>query len=201
VVWAVNDAHVDTLGVLLVVAGLALAARGRRVGGGALLGAAIATKLIPALAVPGAMAGVLSRRPRLKDLVLPVTAVAVAALTYVPYVLASGSGVLGYLPGYLKEEGYDSVAAHAFRGRGRRRRASCCLWPRDLDHGQQHEGRGKAGAHEALQWFHGRHLLRLRAASHMPWADSRSRGTEVFATCAEACSRAGREGGGSFARV
>jgi len=113
-VWAVNDAHVDTLGVLLVVGGLALAAKGRLAGGGALLGAAIATKLIPALAVPGAMAGVLSRRPRLKDLVLPVTAVVVAALTYVPYVLASGSGVLGYLPGYLKEEGYDSEKLKRF---------------------------------------------------------------------------------------
>ncbi|MEO3785327.1 hypothetical protein ABGB12_18515 [Actinocorallia sp. B10E7] len=113
-VWAVNDAHVDTLGVLLVVGGLALAARGRLVGGGALLGAAIATKLIPALAVPGAMSGMFARRPRLKDLVLPVTALAVVALTYVPHVLASGSGVLGYLPGYLKEEGYDSEKLKRF---------------------------------------------------------------------------------------
>lgn len=113
-VWAVNDAHVDTLGVLLVVGGLAAAAKGRSAGGGALLGAAIATKLIPALAVPGAMSGVLARRPRRGDLVLPVTAVAIAALTYVPYVLASGSGVLGYLPGYLKEEGYDSERLKRF---------------------------------------------------------------------------------------
>ena len=32
--------------------------------------------------------------------------VAVFALLYVPFVLASGIGVLGYLPGYLSEEGY-----------------------------------------------------------------------------------------------
>ncbi|GAA3231183.1 glycosyltransferase 87 family protein [Actinocorallia longicatena] len=114
VVWAVNDAHVDTLGVLLVVAGLAATARGRLVGGGALLGAAIATKLIPALAVPGAMSGLLARRPQARDLIVPVTAVAVCALSYVPYVLASGTGVLGYLPGYLKEEGYDSDTPQRF---------------------------------------------------------------------------------------
>jgi hypothetical protein len=113
-VWAVNDAHVDTLGVLLVVAGLAAAARGRPVGGGALLGAAIAAKLIPALTVPGAMSGLLARRPRVRDLVVPVTAAAVCALSYVPYVLASGTGVLGYLPGYLKEEGYDSEEVRRF---------------------------------------------------------------------------------------
>jgi hypothetical protein len=113
-IWAVNDAHVDTLGVLLVVAGLAATARGRIVGGGILLGAAIATKLIPALTVPGAMSGVLARRPRPRDLLLPVTAIAVTALTYLPYVLASGTGVLGYLPGYLREEGYDSAQLRKF---------------------------------------------------------------------------------------
>jgi hypothetical protein len=113
-VWAVNDAHVDTLGALFVVGGLAVAARGRAVGGAALLGAAIATKLIPALTVPGAMSGVLARRPQVKDLAVPVTAAAVCALTYVPYVAASGTGVLGYLPGYLKEEGYDSTRLRRF---------------------------------------------------------------------------------------
>ncbi|MFB9371483.1 hypothetical protein [Kitasatospora albolonga] len=106
-VWAVNDAHVDTLGALLMVAGLAGAARGRRVIGGALLGLSVATKLVPALALPGALSGVFARRPRVGDLVLPAAALAAAALAYLPYVVASGPGVLGYLPGYLKEEGYQ----------------------------------------------------------------------------------------------
>ncbi|MCX5214412.1 glycosyltransferase 87 family protein [Kitasatospora sp. NBC_00240] len=106
-VWAVNDAHVDVLGALLMVAGLVLAGRGRAGAGGALLGAATATKLLPALALPGAMSGLLARRPRPRDLVLPLSALGVFVLGYLPYVVASGAGVLGYLPGYLREEGYD----------------------------------------------------------------------------------------------
>lgn len=132
--WAVNDAHVDTLGVLLTVCGLAAAraattrattahaaargtahAVGRRAAtrrtllGGALLGAATATKLIPALTLPGALSGVLrrGRRPSLRDLALPAVALLAFLLCYLPYLLASGLGVLGYLPGYLQEEGYD----------------------------------------------------------------------------------------------
>ncbi|KJS51051.1 hypothetical protein VM98_39275, partial [Streptomyces rubellomurinus subsp. indigoferus] len=54
-VWAVNGAHVDSLGALVRAAGLACAARRRAGPGGALLGAAVATKLLPALALPGAL--------------------------------------------------------------------------------------------------------------------------------------------------
>ncbi|AQZ65155.1 hypothetical protein BKM31_30240 [[Actinomadura] parvosata subsp. kistnae] len=36
-----------------------------------------------------------------------VPAALVVALSYLPYLLASGSSVAGYLPGYLKEERYD----------------------------------------------------------------------------------------------
>ncbi|MBO1416104.1 hypothetical protein [Streptomyces sp. FH025] len=106
-VWAVNDAHVDTLGVLLMVAGLGLAARRRAGAGGALLGAAVATKLLPALAVPGAVSGLLARRPTKGDVLLLAAALGTFAATYLPYVAASGPGVLGYLPGYLREEGYE----------------------------------------------------------------------------------------------
>ncbi|MFJ9518049.1 glycosyltransferase 87 family protein [Kitasatospora sp. NPDC101801] len=106
-VWAVNDAHVDTLGVLLLVVSLAAAGRGRPVIGGALLGLSIATKLVPVLALPGALSGLFARRPRLRDLTLPLAAAAALALSYLPYLLASGPAVLGYLPGYLREEGYD----------------------------------------------------------------------------------------------
>ncbi|WP_371477480.1 glycosyltransferase 87 family protein [Kitasatospora sp. NBC_00315] len=106
VLWAVNDAHVDVLGALLMVSGLALTAR-RGAVSGVLLGAAAATKLLPALALPGAMSGLLARRPRRADLVPPLTALTAFALAYLPYVALSGTGVLGYLPGYLREEGYD----------------------------------------------------------------------------------------------
>ncbi|MCF3136177.1 glycosyltransferase 87 family protein [Streptomyces olivochromogenes] len=99
---AVNDAHIDTLGVLFTVLALGTSTAGAR--RGALLGAAIAVKILPVLALPGALSG--QRSPAR---VLRVLASTVAAITlaYLPYVLASGTGVLGYLPGYLHEEGYD----------------------------------------------------------------------------------------------
>jgi len=105
--WAVNDAHVDTLGVLLMVCGLVPARRSGT--GGVLLGLAAGTKLIPALALPGAMSGCLAkgRRFGVRDLLLPTAAALAFLLSYTPYILASGLGVLGYLPGYLQEQGYD----------------------------------------------------------------------------------------------
>ncbi|MBU3868402.1 DUF2029 domain-containing protein, partial [Streptomyces sp. 4503] len=57
-VEAVNNAHVDALGVLLTVAGLVAVPR-RRALGGVLLGAAIAAKLLPAVTLPGALSGIL----------------------------------------------------------------------------------------------------------------------------------------------
>ena len=107
--WAVNDAHVDTLGALLMVCGLGLAQRKRGGLGGVLLGLATGTKLIPVLALPGAMSGTLApgRRPRPRDLLVPAVAALTFLLCYTPYVIASGLGVIGYLPGYLQEQGYD----------------------------------------------------------------------------------------------
>lgn len=107
-VEAVNNAHVDTLGVLLTVLALGTATAGTR--RGALLGAAIAVKLYPVLALPGALSGLGPRRAT--RVVLPVAAV--IALAYLPYVLASGAGVFGYLPGYLQEEGYESGGIQRF---------------------------------------------------------------------------------------
>ncbi|MFF7146094.1 MULTISPECIES: glycosyltransferase 87 family protein [Streptomyces] len=113
---AVNDAHVDTLGALLTVAALGTAAGARR---GALLGAAIAVKLLPVLALPGALSGVLAPgrapRARLREAAsVLLAAFGVVALTYLPYLLASGSAVVGYLPGYLREEGYEPGAVGRF---------------------------------------------------------------------------------------
>ncbi|WP_063794408.1 hypothetical protein, partial [Kitasatospora sp. MBT63] len=112
--WAVNDAHVDALGALLLVAALLAAARGRQAAGGALFGAAVAVKLVPAVALPGALSGTLARRPRPRDLLLPATALLTVAASYLPYLLLSGGGVLGYLPGYLREEGYDRTEVDRF---------------------------------------------------------------------------------------
>ncbi|MFJ5547945.1 glycosyltransferase 87 family protein [Streptomyces sp. NPDC093225] len=106
-VEAVNNAHVDVLGVLLAVAGLGLVASRalpRRAAGGVLIGAAIATKLMPAVILPGALSGV--RRFRDAAAVL-LPAAAFAVLAYLPYVLLSHDSVFGYLGGYVQEEGYD----------------------------------------------------------------------------------------------
>ncbi|KOU13850.1 hypothetical protein ADK52_38150 [Streptomyces sp. WM6372] len=108
---AVNNAHVDVLGVLLAVAGLGLvAARSpvRRAGGGLVLGAAVATKLMPAIVLPGALSGV--RRVRDAVTVL-LPAAAFTALAYLPYVLLSHGSVFGYLGGYVAEEGYEDPSA------------------------------------------------------------------------------------------
>ncbi|MGW2597382.1 glycosyltransferase family 87 protein [Streptomyces klenkii] len=111
-VEAVNNAHVDVLGVLFAVAGLAVV-RARPLRGGALIGAGIATKLLPAVVLPGALAGSAARgacRPggavrRALATLLP--AAAVVGLGYLPYLLISHGSVLGYLGGYAAEEGYD----------------------------------------------------------------------------------------------
>ncbi|MFJ6755460.1 glycosyltransferase family 87 protein [Streptomyces sp. NPDC091273] len=108
---AVNNAHVDVLGVLLAIAGLGLVASRsptRRAAGGVLIGAAIATKLMPAVVLPGALSGV----RRLRDaaaVLLPATAFVV--LAYLPYVLLSHGSVFGYLGGYVEEEGYEDPSA------------------------------------------------------------------------------------------
>jgi len=94
-----SDAHVDGLAVLLGVCGLVLLVRRRPVVGGALLGAAVAVKLYPALLLPAA----LRRRP----LLVGGAATAVVAVSYLPHVLVVGPRVLGYLPGYLREEHYE----------------------------------------------------------------------------------------------
>ncbi|WP_369383385.1 glycosyltransferase 87 family protein [Streptomyces sp. cg36] len=115
---AVNNAHVDGLAVLFAVAGLGAVAVRRRAAGGVLIGAGIAAKMLPAVVLPGALAGVLAgRRPdwrRAAAVLLP--AAACVALAYLPYVLLSHASVFGYLGGYAKEEGYDDASARSRYG-------------------------------------------------------------------------------------
>ena len=111
--WAVNDAHVDVLATLLMVCGLGLVQGARRGAGAVLLGLATGTKLIPVLALPGTMPGTLAKGHRLgpRDLLVPAVAGLAFLLCYTPYVIASGLGVLGYLPGYLQEQGHGQGTA------------------------------------------------------------------------------------------
>jgi len=103
-----NNAHVDVLGVLLMVLGLAAIAGRRPVLGGVLLGGATATKMFPAAALAGGV-----RRAPVR---LIGSAALTVALVYAPHVLAAGTDVLGYLPGYLKEERYEDGARFGLLG-------------------------------------------------------------------------------------
>jgi Glycosyltransferase family 87 len=105
VVEAGNAAHVDVLAALLVVLGLRYAATRRAVTGGVLLGAAVAVKLYPALVLPALL--------RRRGALVWAVAAATFAVSYVPHLLAVGTKVLGYLPGYLNEEGYDGSGRFA----------------------------------------------------------------------------------------
>jgi len=95
-----QNGHVDGLAVLLVL--LALVALRRRPGwAGSLLGAATLIKLYPALLMV-----LLVRRRAPAFLAAFVAFGTVVVIGYLPHVLAVGTKVLGYLPGYLREEMY-----------------------------------------------------------------------------------------------
>ena len=96
---AVTNSHIDILGTLLVLVATLLVSRGLRFRGGIALGAAIAVKLIPVIAAPA----LLRRQPGK----VIATSIVTFALLYIPYLITTGIAVLGYLPGYLSEEGYN----------------------------------------------------------------------------------------------
>jgi len=97
-----NNGHVDVLAVGLTAAALIILAqpgrRARPLAGGALLALAVWTKVTPVLVGPA----VLRRRP----VALLSAAATATVLVYLPHVLAAGSRVIGFLPGYLHQEGY-----------------------------------------------------------------------------------------------
>lgn len=94
-----SSGHIDWLAILFVVLGLGAAARRPGLAGG-LIGAAIVTKLYPVVVLPA----LLRRRPK----TVLAAAAAVVVISYIPHVIAVGRAVIGYLPGYLQEEQYDS---------------------------------------------------------------------------------------------
>ncbi len=112
VVEVVNNGHVDGLAALLVVLALLAAARRRPVWLGVLLGAATLVKLYPVV-LGVAVLVALRRREVVR---VAAAASAVVALAYLPHVAAVGLRVLGYLPGYLREERYDEGGRYLLAG-------------------------------------------------------------------------------------
>ncbi len=97
-VWTfAGNGHVDAIVVGMVALALLAAARRWRGPAGALLGAAVLAKFLPAAILPA-----LWRR---WDWRLPAACAAVIAALYGFYLLRAGGHVLGYLPGYASEEG------------------------------------------------------------------------------------------------
>jgi hypothetical protein len=99
VLEAGGNAHVDVLAALLVVTALGLIASRRWIGGGLVLGLAIATKFIPALVAVGV--------PPRRSLRVGLAAAAAVATVYLPHVVVLGRDVTGFLGGYLAEESHD----------------------------------------------------------------------------------------------
>jgi hypothetical protein len=106
IVQYVNNAHVDAVATAFAVLGLIAAGRGALTGAGAWIGAGIATKVLPVLVLPALVGGRPGRAWLAGVLRTAAAAIAVVAVGYLPHVLAVGPAVLGYLPGYLNEEGY-----------------------------------------------------------------------------------------------
>ena len=125
----VNNAHVDGLAIMFVIAALVVGAPASptRVASkpdttaaylpkltsattdiavGLLLGAAALVKVYPGLLVI-AVAGVCGSRALWRVFRSGAAALALSAAFYLPHIVIVGWRVLGYLPGYLREEHYD----------------------------------------------------------------------------------------------
>jgi hypothetical protein len=99
-VWEIaGSGHVDSAMCALLAAGLLLLARGRTLLAGAAVTLGALIKPTALLALP------VLWRPW--DFRLPLVVAGVTILAYLPY-LSVGSGVLGYLGGYIDEEGFGS---------------------------------------------------------------------------------------------
>ncbi len=102
---AANGAHLDAISALCVF-GLGWAAvRRRHWLAGVFLGLAGGLKLVPLLLVPAFLRGGRWRTT--------VTALAFVTASYLPHLVAVGVLVLGFLPGYWREEGYDGARRFA----------------------------------------------------------------------------------------
>ncbi|HET6737622.1 MAG TPA: glycosyltransferase 87 family protein [Kribbella sp.] len=95
-----SAAHVDVLAALLIAAAVVTATYRPKVAA-VLLGAAGSVKLLPLLLLP-------AFRGR-----KPLVALGTFLVSYVPHVLAVGTLVLGFLPGYLNQEGFEDGSSRS----------------------------------------------------------------------------------------
>jgi len=103
-VWEfAGNGHLDAAAIAWILVALLARERGRTGLAGVALGLATLTKLYPLALLPALW------RPG--DRRLPLALGATVAVGYLPY-LGAGAGVLGYLPGYLDEEGLRSGARY-----------------------------------------------------------------------------------------
>ena len=99
-VWEfAGNAHVDAVAAGLLALALLVSMRGRVVWSGIVLAAATLTKFLPAVVLPAFW------RP--PDRRLPAAFAATLVVLYLPYVTI-GWQVLGFLPGYASEEGFEN---------------------------------------------------------------------------------------------
>jgi hypothetical protein len=108
------NGHIDVLAAAITAGGLLVLScrpasrpinRWQAIIGGSMLGLAVATKITPALVVPAA----LRRRPT----TVITSAISAVGIVYLPHAIAVGRAAIGYLPGYLQEEGYRSGSRFA----------------------------------------------------------------------------------------
>src|SRR3984957_9330465 len=121
-----NSAHVDVVAAGLGAAAILMLATARTtrrtILGGILLGLAIATKPTPALTIPALLArgDDPARLPRAglwrRRFTIAAAAGSAFAAVYVPHLLAVGSKVIGFLPGYLQQENYASGTRYGIIG-------------------------------------------------------------------------------------
>jgi hypothetical protein len=116
----VNNGHVDGLAIALAVAAFVVVGSPRQpvsrreILAGALIGAAALVKLFPALFILALVAAATDRRRALVRIGGVAGAVAVAG--YLPHILQVGTKVVGFLPGYLREEQYDGAGRYLVAG-------------------------------------------------------------------------------------
>jgi hypothetical protein len=135
-----NSAHVDVVAAGLAAVSILVLATARTtrrtILGGILLGLAIATKPTPALTIPALLArgdnpprppreGIARgdnppRPPRAgmwrRRFTIAAAASSAFIAVYVPHLLAVGSKVIGFLPGYLQQEDYTSGTRYGIIG-------------------------------------------------------------------------------------
>jgi glycosyl transferase family 87 len=107
----VNNGHVDGLAIVLALAALVAASERRDVAAGMLIGAAALVKLVPGLLILAVVAAVPVRRGR-SLLRVGGAAAGVVVAGYLPHVLQVGTKVVGFLPGYFREERYDGAGRY-----------------------------------------------------------------------------------------